>query len=63
MPTEPQIQWVLLHMTEMLSCPQDGTRLRYGDYECPHCGADIEPTLRAWAERLLAGLPRDPKDQ
>ena len=59
MPTEPQILWVLNHLSEVLSCPRDGTRLRYGDVECPHCGADVEDVLRAWAERLLEGLPGD----
>ncbi|MSQ41249.1 MAG: hypothetical protein EXR55_06320 [Dehalococcoidia bacterium] len=62
-PTHAQLQWVLNHISEMLSCPQDGTRLRYGDVECPHCGADIADVLEAWAARLLEGLPGDPKDQ
>ena len=28
--------------------------MRYcvGDYECPHCGADLYDNLRAWAEAL-----------
>ena len=59
MPTEEQMQWVLHHMSEMLVCPQDRTRLRFGDLECPHCGADIEDVLRRWAERLLADLTED----
>ena len=39
--------------SEMLACPEDGTRLRYGDYECPHCGADLEDHLRAFAAYLV----------
>ena len=58
-PTEAQIQWVLHHLADKLACPNDGTRLRFGDVECPHCGADVEDTLRAWAARVLAGLPED----
>jgi hypothetical protein len=41
---------------EMVSCPVDGTRLRYGDYECPHCGADLEDHLRAFAAYIVDSL-------
>ncbi len=53
MATPQQTQAVLnILMSNMLSCPNDETRLRYGDYECPHCGADLEDHLRAFALRL-----------
>ncbi len=38
---------------EYLACPIDGTRLRFGDFECPHCGADLDAHLRLFAERLV----------
>ncbi len=54
MATPEQVAEVLnILAAEMLSCPEDGTRLRYGDYECPHCGADLEEHLRAFAQRLV----------
>ena len=54
MATPAQVTKVLnIIASEMLSCPDDGTRLRYGDYECPHCGADLEDHLRAFAQRLV----------
>ena len=54
MATPAQVTAVLnLLGGEMLSCPDDETRLRYGDYECPHCGADLEDHLRAFAQRLV----------
>ncbi len=36
--------------------------MRYcqGDYECPHCGADLYDGLQAWTRTLAdAGLPPD----
>ena len=56
------MQWVVHQMSEMLSCSEDGTRLRFGDYECPHCGADVENVLEEWAGRLLIGLMKEPLD-
>ncbi|MBF8298976.1 MAG: hypothetical protein HW397_25 [Dehalococcoidia bacterium] len=54
MSTPSQVARVLNVLTkEMLSCPEDGTRLRYGDYECPHCGADLEEHLRTFAAYLV----------
>lgn len=54
MATPDQVTRVVNILTaEMLSCPVDGTRLRYGDYECPHCGADLEDHLRAFAAFLV----------
>ena len=39
--------------SEKLACPDDETRLRYGDYECPHCGEDLDDQLRSFAQRLV----------
>ena len=36
-----------------LHCRNCGTRARYGDYECPHCGLDMEEDLWLWASALL----------
>ncbi len=38
--------------------------MRYcvGDYDCPHCGTDLDDNLRAWAEALvdqITGRARD----
>lgn len=56
MATEEQVRLVLSSLAEVQSCPRDGTRFRFGDVECPHCGADLEDTLRRWAERLVDAL-------
>ena len=34
-------------------CQKCGTALRYGDYECSHCGEDLEDQLRIWASELV----------
>lgn len=56
MPTEDHISVVLNSLAESVHCLRCGTRARLGDYECPHCGADLEDALRRWAEGLLHRL-------
>ena len=52
--TEDQISHVVQAMSSAtISCPECKTRIRYGDYECPRCGNDIEDQLRAWAAWML----------
>ena len=43
-------------LAEMRVCPQCATRIRFGDYDCPHCGADLEDALREWAGSLVDDL-------
>ncbi len=56
MATERQIQKVLSNLSEFQACTNCGTRFRFGDVECPHCGADLEDYLRQWAEDLINEL-------
>ena len=56
MATEGQIQKVLTILSEFQACSSCGTRFRFGDVECPHCGADLEEYLRQWAEQLISDL-------
>ncbi len=56
MATEGQIQKVFTYLAEVRGCASCGTRLRFGDLECPHCGADLEEYLRQWAEQLIDEL-------
>ena len=30
--------------------------LRFGDLDCPHCGADIEEQMQDWAARLVDAI-------
>lgn len=53
MATDEQVQAVMNRLAEGLSCGSCGLSLRFGDYECPHCGADLEDDLRQWAEGLV----------
>ena len=46
----------LTSMYEFVACDYCGTRLRFGDYECPHCGRDVEEEMRRWAARLVEKL-------
>ena len=56
MATEEEIQVVLEHVTSVESCGSCGMTLRFGIYECAHCGEDLEDVLRDWAQRLLTAL-------
>ena len=59
MATEQQIQRVITNLSQVLSCAHCGTRFRFGDVECPHCGTDLEEDLRQWAVALIDGLELD----
>ena len=50
---EDQIQAVMFRIGDVNPCTTCGTALRYGDYECPHCGSDMEDHLRRWARDLV----------
>ena len=56
MANEKQIQKILMNLASIRPCSKCGTRLRFGDWECPHCGADLEDYLREWAENLINEL-------
>ena len=56
MSDKEMIQMVLTWLAELRTCPQCATRIRFGDYECPHCGADLEDVLREWALGLVRAL-------
>jgi len=56
MATESQIQKVMSNLSEVQACANCGTRIRFGDLECPHCGGDLEDYLRQWAEELINHL-------
>ena len=56
MATEEQIQIVLTALADFQACSQCGTRFRFGDLDCPHCGAELDDHLRQWAEELLDKL-------
>ena len=56
MTTEQQIQLVIDSLDLIQPCPTCGMRYCVGDYDCPHCGADLDDNLRAWAEALLGRL-------
>ncbi len=56
MSLDERISGVLNILAEVLLCTQCGTRIRYGDLDCPHCAKDLDDELRQRAERLLDKL-------
>ena len=47
------IDLIVNYLTVQMICGACGTRIRYGDYECPHCGQDLEDEMVNWACGLL----------
>lgn len=56
MATQHEIQKVLNALSSYSGCSRCATRIRFGDFECPHCGQDIEDELSWWAESLINDL-------
>ncbi len=56
MATEKQVQKVLNSLSEYAGCRKCGCRIRFGDIDCPRCGADLEDDLWAWATKLVDEL-------
>ena len=54
--TEQQIQAVLTALSQVLACANCGARFRFGDLDCPHCGAELDEYFRQWALELLRKL-------
>ena len=50
---EERVQTVINRLAEIRRCALCATALRFGDMDCPHCGADIEDDLRRWARSLV----------
>ena len=38
------------------ACEDCGARFRFGDLDCPHCGAELDDYFRQWAMDLLEKL-------
>ncbi len=56
MTTEQQIQIVLTALPEVQECHECGVRFRFGDLDCPHCGAELDEYFRQWAVAMLEKL-------
>ena len=56
MTVEDRVRVILNALSEVRSCEQCGTRVRFGDLDCPHCGMDLDDELREWALDLLGKL-------
>lgn len=56
MTKDEQIHRIVSRLADVVACDRCGTRLRFGDVECPHCGADVEEPLRRFAESLAQDI-------
>ncbi len=46
------------HLDEVPTCPSCGTKLRFGEYDCAHCGRDMEDQLRDLAIRIADAVDK-----
>ena len=51
--SERDVSRVIAALSEIRACPNCGTRIRFGDLDCPHCGLDLEDSQRDWAADLV----------
>ena len=58
-----KVQRVLNCLTEVQRCPNCAIRIRFGDLDCPRCGADLEHGLLLLAERVVEAVmgPESPE--
>jgi hypothetical protein len=56
MVSEDPAQKIVNSLFQFPPCHVCGTRLRFGDYDCPRCEADMEEPMRDWAEKLVDDL-------
>ena len=54
---QERVQFLINSLDQIPSCPGCGMRWSTGDYECPHCGEDLDGNLTTWAESVLSGMP------
>ena len=53
MATHDQIQKLINGLSRYPGCKNCGVRIRFGDFECPRCGADLDEELWEWAKGIL----------
>jgi len=51
-----KIQFLINSLDQIPSCNGCGMRWSTGDFECPHCGEDLDANLQAWAESVMEKL-------
>ena len=56
MKEEEKLKTIINILLEPMMCDTDGTRIRFGDLECPRCGSDIDHLLQGVGENILSTL-------
>ncbi|MEC9321243.1 MAG: hypothetical protein VX869_03590 [Chloroflexota bacterium] len=57
MNVQENVQFLINSLDQIPPCGGCGMWWSTGDYECPHCGEDLDENLTAWAESVLKHLP------
>tara|TARA_Y100000994_G_C15618413_1_gene411958 strand:+ start:220 stop:420 length:201 start_codon:yes stop_codon:yes gene_type:complete len=61
MTKETKTQYLINSLDLIPDCGGCGMRWSTGDYECPHCGNDLDDNLRSWAEKVISDLSTQDK--
>ena len=48
-----KIKFLMNSLDQIPPCPGCGMRWSTGDYECPHCGEDLDNNLITWSEVVI----------
>jgi len=51
-----KIRFLINSLDLIPPCTGCGMRWGTGDYECPHCGEDLEDNLFRWAEAVITNI-------
>ena len=54
-----KIRFLINILDQIPSCTGCGMRWGTGDYECPHCGEDLEDNLFRWAEVVVDNISNE----
>ena len=60
---QEKVQFLINILDNIPPCPGCGMRWSTGDFECPHCGEDLDGNLTAWAEAVLDKLSTKTSDK
>ena len=55
---EKKLKIIINKLMDPIVCDQDGTRIRFGDLECPRCGSDIDHLLQRLGEDILSSFEK-----
>tara|TARA_Y100000996_G_scaffold280240_1_gene221066 strand:+ start:286 stop:465 length:180 start_codon:yes stop_codon:yes gene_type:complete len=54
-----KIRFLINSLDQIPACTGCGMRWSTGDYECPHCGEDLDDNLIRWSEAVIEEISKE----